>query len=67
MKWNISSRTLEPYWKVNMPQLKQSELLKKLRKIKLLIMDVDGVLTNDKLYIGPESAEFKRFDIGDGN
>lgn len=49
-----------------MPQLKQSELLKKLRKIKLLIMDVDGVLTNDKLYIGPESAEFKRFDIGDG-
>jgi 3-deoxy-D-manno-octulosonate 8-phosphate phosphatase (KDO 8-P phosphatase) len=49
-----------------MPALKKSELLKKLEKIKLLIMDVDGVLTDDKLYIGPEGAEFKRFDIGDG-
>lgn len=49
-----------------MPQLKQSELVKKLKKIKMLILDVDGVLTNDKLYIGPDGAEFKRFDVGDG-
>jgi 3-deoxy-D-manno-octulosonate 8-phosphate phosphatase (KDO 8-P phosphatase) len=49
-----------------MAPLKQSELLKRLKKIKLLVMDVDGVLTNDKLYIGPQGSEFKRFDIGDG-
>jgi len=49
-----------------MAQLKQAELIKKLKKIKLLIMDVDGVLTDDKLYIGPDGAEFKRFDVGDG-
>jgi 3-deoxy-D-manno-octulosonate 8-phosphate phosphatase (KDO 8-P phosphatase) len=54
------------YGKDDMPPLKKSELLKKLKKAKLMIMDVDGVLTDDKIYIGPDGAEFKRFDIGDG-
>jgi len=49
-----------------MPILKRSELLKKLKKVKILIMDVDGVLTDDKLYIGPDGFEIKRFDVGDG-
>ncbi len=49
-----------------MPILKRSELLKKLKKIKILIMDVDGVLTDDKLYIGLDGFEIKRFDVGDG-
>jgi len=49
-----------------MAQLKRSELLKKLKRIKLLIMDVDGVLTDDMLYIGPNGFEIKRFNVGDG-
>jgi len=49
-----------------MARLKRVELNKKLRKIKCLIMDVDGVLTDDKLYIGPEGFEVKRFNVGDG-
>ena len=30
-------------------------------------MDVDGTLTNGKLYIGPTGELFKRFDIKDGS
>lgn len=39
------------------------------RKIKLLGLDVDGVLTDNGVYIGSlhgERVEFKRFDIQDG-
>jgi len=43
-----------------------SELLEKLKKVKVLIMDVDGVLTDDKLYIGPDGFEIKCFNVGDG-
>jgi len=41
-------------------------LLSRLKLIKCLIMDVDGVLTDDKLFIGPDGFELKRFDVGDG-
>ena len=34
--------------------------------IKLLIMDVDGTLTDGKLYIGPTGEVFKSFNIKDG-
>lgn len=34
--------------------------------IKLLIMDVDGTLTDGKIYIGPEGEAFKAFNIKDG-
>lgn len=34
--------------------------------IRLLVMDVDGTLTNGKLYIGIEGEEFKAFNIKDG-
>ena len=40
------------------------------RKIRLVIFDVDGVLTDAGIYVGAtasgEAAEFKRFDIQDG-
>ena len=45
--------------------MKQS-LQKKLRNIKLLILDVDGVLTDNGVYIGPDGNEFKKFNIQDG-
>lgn len=35
-------------------------------RIKLLIFDVDGVLTDGALYYGPGDVELKRFNIKDG-
>jgi 3-deoxy-D-manno-octulosonate 8-phosphate phosphatase (KDO 8-P phosphatase) len=46
--------------------LTKTGLAKKLAGIKALILDVDGVLTDDSLYIGPDGFELKRFHIGDG-
>lgn len=34
--------------------------------VKLLVMDVDGTLTNGRLYIGAEGEVFKVFDVKDG-
>jgi len=42
------------------------ELQDKLRQIKLVVLDVDGILTDDAVYIGPEGLEFKRFSLADG-
>ena len=36
------------------------------KKIKLLLLDVDGVLTNGHLYYGNNGEELKAFDIQDG-
>ena len=41
-------------------------LKKKLKKIKLLIMDVDGTLTNGKVYYSKNGEELKLFSIRDG-
>lgn len=46
--------------------LTKTALAKKLAEIEILILDVDGVLTDDSLYIGPDGFEIKRFNIGDG-
>jgi len=35
-------------------------------EIKLIVMDVDGVLTDGKLYIGTDGNEFKSFNVKDG-
>ena len=35
-------------------------------EIKLLVLDVDGVLTDRGIYIDDEGREFKRFDAADG-
>lgn len=35
-------------------------------KIRLLVMDVDGTLTDGKIYISPEGEFVKAFDIKDG-
>jgi 3-deoxy-D-manno-octulosonate 8-phosphate phosphatase (KDO 8-P phosphatase) len=49
-----------------MPQLSITQLKKKLKSIKLLALDVDGVLTDDNIYFGPDGFEMKRFHISDG-
>lgn len=37
-----------------------------LKKIKLLVMDVDGTLTDGKIYMGNNGELFKAFDVKDG-
>lgn len=41
-------------------------LFKKYHKIKLLICDVDGVLSNGLIFIGNNNEEFKSFHVHDG-
>ena len=37
------------------------------RRIRFILMDVDGVLTDGGLYYGPDGELFKRFDVKDGH
>ncbi len=39
----------------------------KINKIKLIVMDVDGTLTDGKIYMGPDGEVMKAFDIKDGH
>lgn len=43
-----------------------SSALKAAQKIKLVLLDVDGVLTDGRLYYGNAGEELKAFDIQDG-
>lgn len=36
-------------------------------EVRLLILDVDGVLTDGRLYYGPDGAEYKAFHARDGS
>ena len=38
----------------------------KIKKISLIISDVDGVLTNGTVFIGDDGTEFKQFNVEDG-
>ncbi|MFT3840915.1 MAG: HAD hydrolase family protein [Myxococcaceae bacterium] len=44
-----------------------AELAERARKVKLLVFDVDGVLTDGGLYYGPTGEMMKRFDVHDGH
>jgi len=44
----------------------RSSLKDKLKKIKLLVMDVDGVLTDGKIIFDDRGGELKFFDVQDG-
>lgn len=41
-------------------------LRSKLKKIELFIFDVDGVLTDNTVWMGRDGNEYKRFNIADG-
>lgn len=47
--------------------LSRRELTARLKNIRCLLLDVDGVLTNGKLHFGNDGTEFKSFDIQDGH
>jgi len=49
-----------------MPEFNRKQLVDAFGEIKLLALDVDGVLTDDSIFFGPDGAEFKRFNISDG-
>ena len=38
----------------------------RIRSLRLLLLDVDGVLTDGKIYLGPGSFELKSFHVHDG-
>src|SRR5512138_3273505 len=42
-------------------------LLSKIRKVKLLVLDVDGVLTDGRIIIDDAGLESKQFDVKDGH
>jgi 3-deoxy-D-manno-octulosonate 8-phosphate phosphatase (KDO 8-P phosphatase) len=46
---------------------KDSRLKERAKKIKLLILDVDGVLTDGSIILDNEGNEFKRFHVRDGH
>ncbi|MBM4171017.1 MAG: 3-deoxy-D-manno-octulosonate 8-phosphate phosphatase [Ignavibacteria bacterium] len=47
-------------------KLSKKDILKRASKIKLLIVDVDGVLTDTGVYYSANGEEMKRFSIRDG-
>ena len=44
----------------------QPAIEERMKKIRLLVLDVDGVLTDGGIYMGPDGEAMKRFDIKDG-
>jgi 3-deoxy-D-manno-octulosonate 8-phosphate phosphatase (KDO 8-P phosphatase) len=49
-----------------MSHLSRNALIERLAAVKLFALDVDGVLTDNCVYFGPDGAESKRFHISDG-
>ncbi len=43
------------------------DLLARAARIRLVILDVDGVLTDGRLYYGPDGEALKAFDVKDGH
>ena len=46
--------------------MKNSEILKRCKKIKLVISDVDGVLTDGSMYYSEKGEQLKQFHTRDG-
>ena len=46
--------------------INNQKILSLAKSIRLLLLDVDGVLTDGKLYFGNNGEELKAFDIQDG-
>lgn len=47
--------------------ISQAELQERLRRVRCLLLDVDGVLTDGKLYFNGQGEEWKAFDVQDGH
>ena len=49
-----------------MPQVEPTEISERAKRIRLILFDVDGVLTDGTLLLHADGTESKRFDIKDG-
>jgi 3-deoxy-D-manno-octulosonate 8-phosphate phosphatase (KDO 8-P phosphatase) len=47
-------------------KLSEDEIIKRAKKIKMLMLDVDGVMTDGRIIYGDYGDEFKCFDVLDG-
>ena len=47
--------------------LSEADLVERARRVQLLLLDVDGVLTDGRLWYGPEGEVMKAFDVKDGH
>jgi len=45
----------------------RNEVLERVRRLRLMIFDVDGVLTDGTLYLGEAGVEMKAFHVRDGH
>ena len=43
-----------------------ADILSRARRIRLVVLDVDGVLTDGSIWTGPEGEAVKRFNVRDG-
>ena len=50
-----------------MAKLTQTELFEKAKQIKLIVMDVDGVLTDGRIIYSSDGVETKCFNVRDGH
>lgn len=50
-----------------MNEIKEEGLIKKIRKITLLVCDVDGVLTDGRIIMDNRGNELKHFNVRDGH
>jgi 3-deoxy-D-manno-octulosonate 8-phosphate phosphatase (KDO 8-P phosphatase) len=50
-----------------MKNISEKELIEKAKGIRLLILDVDGVLTDGSIILDNEGNEYKRFHVRDGH
>lgn len=50
----------------NLMRKRTNQIEKLAKKIKLLILDVDGVLTDNSLYLDDRGVESKKFNVADG-
>ncbi|MBD3258534.1 HAD hydrolase family protein [candidate division GN15 bacterium] len=49
-----------------MAALTREQFVERFKSIKLVALDVDGVLTDDGIFFGPDGFELKKFNISDG-
>jgi len=47
--------------------IRAAELQQRLKRIRCLLLDVDGVLTDGKIYFDSQGGELKAFDVQDGH
>lgn len=50
-----------------MPKKLSASLIKKIKAVKLLILDVDGVMTDGRIIYDDDGKELKIFDVKDGH